>query len=58
LLVRFTMVVQVGALGADALNGELSSISTAVMVVAGVATASLAWISGVRLRRLFRPTSG
>lgn len=58
LLVRFTMVVQVGALGADALNGELSSISTAVMVVAGVATAALAWICGIRLRRRFGQTSG
>jgi hypothetical protein len=28
------------------------------MVVAGVATAALAWISGNRLRRRFMPTSG
>ena len=56
--VRFTMVVQAGALGADALSGQLSSLSTVVMVVAGVATAALAWISGNRLRRRFRPTSG
>ena len=58
LLVRFTMVVQAGALGADAFRGELSSVSTAVLVVAGLATAALAWISGIKVRRRFRQARG
>ena len=51
LLLRLTIVVQVGALGADAVSGELSSVTTALMVVAGSATAGLAWMSGSRLRK-------
>lgn len=56
-LVVFTMVVQAGALGDDALSGELSSVSTTVMLVGGVSTAALALISGIRLRRRLRPAS-
>ena len=50
LAVRFTMVVQAGAIGADALTGKLSLASTALMLVAAAATAGLAWISSVHLR--------
>ena len=57
LLVRFTMVVQAGALGADALAGQASAVSAALMLVAAAATAALAWLSGVRLRQCFRQPS-
>ena len=54
LALRFTLMVEAGVIGADALKGELSTTSTAVMLMAAGATAALAWLSSVQLRRRFR----
>lgn len=54
LVLRFSLMVHVGALGADAVEGHLSALTTVMTAVAASALLMLAWLSGKRLRRLIR----
>lgn len=54
LVLRFSLMVQVGSLGADAVEGHLSALSTGMTAIAASATLTLAWLSGKRLKRLFK----
>lgn len=51
LVLRFALMVQAGALGVDAISGQFSIASALLTATAAVATAALAWMSGVKLRR-------
>lgn len=51
LVLRFALMVQAGALGVDAISGQFSIASALLTATAAVATAALAWMSGVQLRR-------
>ena len=52
MLLRFAVLVQVGALGVEAATGHLNRVSFAMTVIAAAATVALAWLSGLQLRRL------
>ena len=54
LVLRFSLMVQVGALGAEAVEGHLSALKTVITAVAASATLTLAWLSGKRLKLLIR----
>lgn len=54
LVLRFALMVQFGALGADAVEGHLSVLSTVMTAVAAAATLTLTWLSSQRLKRLIR----
>lgn len=52
MVLRFAVLVQVGALGVEASTGHLNRVSFAMTVIAAAATVALAWLSGLQLRRL------
>lgn len=52
MVLRFAVMVQVGALGVEAGTGHFNRVSAALTMVAAAATFALAWLSGIRLRRL------
>jgi uncharacterized membrane protein YdjX (TVP38/TMEM64 family) len=51
LVVRFAVMVQAGARAREAFAGELSTASAVLSGLAVAATAALAWLSGVQLRK-------
>jgi uncharacterized membrane protein YdjX (TVP38/TMEM64 family) len=51
LVLRFAVMVQAGARGAEAISGQLSIGTTVLTGLAIAATAALAWLSGVQLRK-------
>jgi len=53
LVLRFLVMVQVGAAGAAALEGKLSAAAAATSITAAAATAALAWFSAMKLKRRF-----
>jgi len=52
MVLRFAVMVQVGALGVEAATGHLNGVSAAMTMIATAATVALAWLSGIRLRGL------
>ena len=52
MVLRFAVMVQVGALGVEAATGHLNGASAAMTMIATAATVALAWLSGIRLRGL------
>ena len=52
MVLRVAVMVQVGALGVEAANGHFNYVSAAMTMIAAVATVALAWLSGIRLRRM------
>jgi hypothetical protein len=50
-MLRFAVMVQAGALGSEALSGQLSTASAVLSGLAIAAAAALAWLSGVQLRK-------
>ncbi len=51
LVVRFAVMVQAGARAREAFAGELSTASAVLSGLAIAATAALAWLSGIQLRK-------
>lgn len=51
LVLRFAVMVQIGANTAEAFAGELSTASAVLSGLAIAATAALAWLSGAQLRK-------
>lgn len=51
LLLRFAVMVQAGARGSEALSGQPFTGTAVLTSVAIAATAALAWLSGVQLRK-------
>jgi uncharacterized membrane protein YdjX (TVP38/TMEM64 family) len=54
LVLRFTLMVQGGAIGVQAITGHLSTASMLLTLTAVLATLVLAWLSAMRLRQLQR----
>lgn len=54
LVLRFSLMVQAGALGMQAFTGQLSVASAMLTMIAGLATLALAWMSGVQMRKQLR----
>lgn len=52
MVLRFAVLVQVGALGVEASTGQLNRVSFAMTMIATAATVALAWLSGIQLRRM------
>ena len=52
LLLRFSLMVQAGSMGAEAISGRLSVLSALMTAAAAAAALTLAWLSGRRLRQL------
>ena len=51
LVLRLAVLVQAGARGSEALSGQLSAGTAVLTGIAIAATAALAWLSGVQLRK-------